>query len=96
MEDETRSLLKRLESKRLVRSTKLGRAKMYRRLADVSKIGLLSEPLLKLNELDASDGFKLAKVKIEEVEVRESSRECGRGPTWKVSGRSTTRCTFPS
>ena len=58
MEDETRTLLKGLESKRLVRSTKLGRAKMYRRLADVPKVDLLSEPLLKLNELDASDSFK--------------------------------------
>jgi hypothetical protein len=71
MEDETRGLLRGLESKRLVRSSKLGRAKMYRRLADVPKVDLLSEPLLKLNELDVSGGFKLAKLKIEEDDVRE-------------------------
>jgi Helicase HerA, central domain len=70
-EDETRGLLRGLETKRLVRSSKLGRAKMYRRLADVPKIVLLSRPLLKLNELDASDGFKLAKLKIKEDDVRE-------------------------
>jgi len=71
MEDETRTLLRGLETRRLVRSTKLGKAKMYRRLADVPKVDLLSKPLLKLNELDPSDGFKLAKIKIKEDQVRE-------------------------
>jgi len=71
LEDETRTLLRGLESRRLVRSTKLGRAKMYRRLADVPKVYLLSKPLLKLNELDPSEGFKLAKIKIKEDQVRE-------------------------
>lgn len=70
-EEETRYLLRKLEAKRLVRSTKLGRAKMYRRLTDVPKIELGSEPLLKLNELDTSRGFRLAKLKIKEDEVRE-------------------------
>ncbi|MHB2036757.1 MAG: hypothetical protein ACYCPW_08470, partial [Nitrososphaerales archaeon] len=71
MEDDTRTLLKGLETRRLVRSTKLGKAKMYRRLADVPKVDLLSKPLLKLNELDPSEGFKLAKIKIKEDQVRE-------------------------
>ena len=44
---------------------------MYRRLADVPKVDLLSKPLLKLNELDSSEGFKLAKIKIKEDQVRE-------------------------
>lgn len=70
-EDETRTLLRGLESKRMVRSTKMGKAKMYRRLVDVPKVDLISEPLLKLNELDARDGFKLAKLKIKEDDVRE-------------------------
>ena len=70
-EEEARNLLRRLEAKRLVRSSKLGRAKMYRRLADVPKVDLLTRPLLKFNELDASDGFKLAKTKIKEDQVRE-------------------------
>ena len=70
-EDEARYLLRKLESKRLVRSSKLGRAKMYRRLADVPKIDLGAEPLLKLNELDTSQGFRLAKLKIKEDDVRE-------------------------
>lgn len=70
-EEEVRYLLRKLESKRLVRSSKVGRAKMYRRLADVPKIELGSEPLLKLNELDTSQGFRLAKLKIKEDDVRE-------------------------
>ncbi|MDG7001613.1 MAG: DUF87 domain-containing protein, partial [Nitrososphaerota archaeon] len=70
-EEEARYLLRKLESKRLVRSSKMGRAKMYRRLADVPKIELGSEPLLKLNELDTSQGFKLAKLKIKENDVRD-------------------------
>jgi hypothetical protein len=70
-EDETRRLLKGLEAKRLVRSTKYGRVNMYRRLLDLSKIDLGTEPLLKLNELNTSDGFKLAKLKIKEDQVRE-------------------------
>lgn len=70
-EEEARYLLRRLEAKRLVRSTKLGRTKMYRRLTDVPKIELGSEPLLKLNELDTSSGFRLAKLKIREDDVRE-------------------------
>ena len=71
LEEETRRLLRGLESKRLVRSTKLGRAKMYRRLVDIPKIDLTDEPLLKLNELNTSEDFKLAKVKIKEDQVRE-------------------------
>jgi hypothetical protein len=71
MEEETRNMLRGLEAKRLVRSTKLGRAKMYRRLADVPKVDLLTKPLLKFNELDTSQGFKLAKLKIKEDQVRE-------------------------
>ena len=71
LEDETRRLLKGLEDLRLVRSTKVGRWKMFRRLADVPKIDLVSEQILKLNELNTSDGFNLAKVKIKEAEVRE-------------------------
>jgi uncharacterized protein len=70
-EDETRRLLKGLELKRLVRSTKLGRNNMYRKITDIPKIDLGVEPLLKLNELNASDGFKLAKLKIKEDQVRE-------------------------
>ncbi|MGI0091748.1 MAG: ATP-binding protein [Nitrososphaerales archaeon] len=71
LEDETRRLLKGLEAKRLVRSTRVGRANMYRRLTDIPKIDLTGQPLLKLNELNASDGFKLAKLKIKEDSVRE-------------------------
>ncbi len=70
-EDETRNLLRGLASKRLVRITKLGRAKVYRRLIDVPKIDLLSEPMMRLNELDATEDFKLAKLKVREDMVRE-------------------------
>lgn len=69
--EETRRLLKLLEERRLVRSTKIGRAKGYRRLLDMPRIELSTEPLLKLNELNPSDGFKLSKVKIKEPQVRE-------------------------
>lgn len=69
--EETRRLLKLLEERRLVRSTKLGRAKGYRRLLDMPRIDLVQQPLLKLNELNPSDGFKLSKVKIKEPQVRE-------------------------
>ncbi|MDG6908128.1 MAG: ATP-binding protein [Nitrososphaerota archaeon] len=70
-EDETRGLLRGLEAKRLVRSSKMGRARMYRRLVDVPKVELLSNPLLKLNELEVSNSFKLAKLKIKDASVRE-------------------------
>ncbi len=70
--EETRRFLKGLEDRRLVRSTKSGRAKMYRRLLDIPKIDLISQPLLKLNELTPSDGFKLSKLKIKEPQVREA------------------------
>ena len=70
-EDETRRLLKGLESKRLVRSTRRGRNNMYRRLVDIPRIDLGVEPLLKLSELNPTDGFKLAKLKINEDQVRE-------------------------
>lgn len=70
-EEEVRYLLRKLETKRLVRSSKLGRAKMYRRLTDVPKIDLIPKPLLKLNELDPSNGFRLAKIKIKEEDVRQ-------------------------
>lgn len=70
-EDETRRLVKGLETKRLVRSTRVGRYNMYRTLIDIPRIELGSEPLLKLNELNVSDGFKLAKLKLKEGQVRE-------------------------
>jgi hypothetical protein len=70
-EDETRRLIKGLESKRLVRSTRVGRYNMYRTLVDLPKIDLVTEPLTKLNELNLSDGFKLAKLRLKEDEVRE-------------------------
>ena len=69
--EETRRLLKGLEDKRLVRSTKSGRANMYRRLLDIPRIELVNQPLLRLNELNPSDGFKLSKLKIKEPQVRE-------------------------
>jgi uncharacterized protein len=69
--EETRRLLKLLEERRLVRSTKLGRAKGYRRLLDMPRIELAAEPLMKMNELNPSDGSKLSKVKIKEPQVRE-------------------------
>lgn len=71
LEDEARRRLRGLEDKRLVRSTKVGRAKMYRRLMDIPKIDLFSQPLLKLNELNPDDGFKITKLKIKEAQVRE-------------------------
>ncbi|HYB03213.1 MAG TPA: hypothetical protein VED17_02035, partial [Nitrososphaerales archaeon] len=69
--EETRRLLKLLEDRRLVRSTKIGRAKAYRRLLDIPRIELATQPLMKLNELNPSDGFKLSKVKLKEPQVRE-------------------------
>ncbi|MDA4130902.1 MAG: hypothetical protein OK457_09040, partial [Thaumarchaeota archaeon] len=69
--EETRRFLRGLEDRRLVRSTKLGRAKGYRRLLDIPKIELVSQPLLRLNELNPSDGFKLSKLKIKEEQVRD-------------------------
>jgi uncharacterized protein len=69
--EEARRLLKLLEERRLVRSTKIGRAKGYRRLLDLPRIELVGQPLLKLNELNPSDGFKLSKVRIKEAQVRE-------------------------
>ncbi len=69
--EETRRFLKALEDRRLVRSTKLGRAKGYRRLLDIPRIELFPQPLLRLNELNPSDGFKLSKLKIKEAQVRE-------------------------
>lgn len=71
LEDDARRLLKGLEEKRLVRSKKVGRAKMYRRLIDVPRIDLFDQTLLKLNELNEADGFKLTKLKIKESQVRE-------------------------
>ena len=71
LEDDTRRLLKGLEDKRLVRSRKVGRAKMFRRLVDVPRIDLFDQTLLKLNELNEADGFKLTKLKIKESQVRE-------------------------
>jgi uncharacterized protein len=71
VEEEARRLLRALEAKRLVRSSKQGRYNMYRRLIDIPRIDLGTEPLLKLNELNASDSFKLSKQKIKEDEVRE-------------------------
>jgi hypothetical protein len=69
--EEARRLLKGLEDRRLVRSTKLGRAKAFRRLLDIPRIELINQPLLRLNELNPSDGFKLSKLKIKEAQVRE-------------------------
>ena len=69
--EEARRLLKLLEDRRLVRSTKIGRAKAYRRLLDIPRIDLVTQPLMKLNELNPTDGFKLSKVKIKESQVRE-------------------------
>jgi len=69
--EETRRLLKLLEDRRLVRSTRIGRAKGYRRLLDMPRVDLMALPLMKLNELNPSDGFKLSKVKIKETQVRE-------------------------
>ncbi len=69
--EETRRLLKLLEDRRVVRSTKIGRAKAYRRLLDLPRIELAPQPLMKLNELNPSDGFKLSKVKLKEPQVRE-------------------------
>ncbi|MCL4517644.1 MAG: hypothetical protein M1587_00430, partial [Thaumarchaeota archaeon] len=70
-EEDARRLLHGLEDKRLVRSKKVGRAKMFRRLIDVPKIELFDRSLLRLNELNESDGFKLTKLKIKESQVRE-------------------------
>ena len=78
-QEETRRLLRGLEAKRLVRVSKIGRTNMYRRLSDIPKIDLGPEPLLKLNELTASDGFKLAKLKIKEEQVREMVKGLWRG-----------------
>jgi uncharacterized protein DUF87 len=69
--DETRRLLKELESKRLVRSSRRGRYIWYSRLVDFPRIELGRAPLLKLNELNVSEGFKIAKLKIKEEQVRE-------------------------
>jgi hypothetical protein len=70
-EEETRRLIRGLETKRLVRSNRVGRYNMYRILVDVPKINLVGERLMKLNELNVSDGFKLAKLKLKEEQMRE-------------------------
>jgi hypothetical protein len=70
-EDETRRLIKGLETKRLVRSTRVGRYNMYRTLIDLPRIDLVGEPLLKINELNPSESFKLAKLRLKENEVRD-------------------------
>ena len=82
-EDESRRFLKGLEDRRLVRSRKLGRAKMYRRLVDIPKIDLLGDSILPhLRELNPEDGFvidkgrnnsggKLSKMRIGEAQIRE-------------------------
>lgn len=71
LEDDARRLIKGLEDKRLVRSKKVGRNKMYRRLVDVPRIDMFDQTLIKLNELNEADGFKLTKLKIKEAQVRE-------------------------
>ncbi len=71
-EEESRRLLKGLEDRRLVRSKKVGRAKMYRRLIDIPKIDLSGQSVLpQLSELNLMDGFKLSKQRIGEAQVRE-------------------------
>lgn len=78
-EDEARNLLKRLEDKRLVRSVKMGRTRMYRRTTDVPKIRLASGPLLRFNELLGTDRSQLERLKIKEDQVREVVKGLWRG-----------------
>jgi len=71
-EEESRRLLRGLEDRRLVRSKKVGRAKMYRRLIDIPKIDLANQSVLpQLSELNPLDGFKLSKQRLGEAQVRE-------------------------
>jgi uncharacterized protein len=77
-EDQVRRLLKGLEDQRIVRSSKLGRYKVYRRIVDLPSIELTKQPSLELVELNvnSSDGnpIKLSgfqETRIKEAQVRE-------------------------
>ena len=72
-EDQVRKLVRELESQRLVRSSRLGRIKVYRRIVDIPKIELSKQLVLDLVEL-GNEGIPTAKfqrVKIKEPQVRE-------------------------
>ena len=79
--EETRRFLKGLEDRRLVRSTKLGRAKAYRRLLDIPRMNYFPEPLLRLNEDIPLTGSTF-ETKIKEAQVREVVKGL-----WEGSGR---------
>jgi predicted transcriptional regulator len=73
-EDQVRRLLKGLEDQRLVRSSKLGRIKIYRRILDLPSIELTKQPSLELVELNAnsSDGNPTGLLGIQETRIKEA------------------------
>ncbi len=81
-EDQVRRLLKGLEDQRLVRSSKLGRYKAYRRIVDLPSIDLTKQPSLELVELNAnpSDGNSTKVSGIQETRIKEAQvREIVKG-----------------
>ena len=71
-DNQLRRFVKGLEDQRLVRSVKIGRAKLFRRMVDFPKIELTKEYLFQFQEMDpssSSEAFVL-KPKITEEQVR--------------------------
>lgn len=64
-----RGAMNLLEKKRLVRSTTIGRIKVFRRMLDFPKFSWMSQPL-DLQDVNLKQG-KIAEVKIKESEIRE-------------------------
>ena len=66
-----RKVLRFLEDRRFVRSFKVGKIMMYRRIIDLPRLDLVSESLLQLKELTASGGAKLMDSILKEASIRE-------------------------
>jgi uncharacterized protein len=74
--EQTRRILKDLEDKRVVRGSKLGRAKMYRRLIDIPKIDLLrdsqTQRAVDLAPFESGQGAgSFQENKLDEAKIRE-------------------------
>ncbi len=74
--EQTRKILKDLEDKRVVRGSKLGRAKMYRRLIDIPKIDLLRDSqtpqVVDLTSFESRPGVRaFQESKLDEAKLRE-------------------------
>lgn len=71
-DDQVRRLVKGLEDQRIVRSSKLGRIKVYRRIVDLPSIELTKQPSLELVELNSNAGGSIqGPLGVQETKIRE-------------------------